>query len=593
VTGAHRRRTPGIAARLTAVALLVVACGATIDPTPSFVPSPSHAPTTPAPSQVRFRAGAYPAKGEAPCGEAEAPDASHAPYTGQIRRISAPDPETVVFELCGPDVAFRSKIAAPAFAINDAGWLAAHIDPAKSGPQAIVDDVNGTGPYRLERWRKGSEVSLARNDAYWGDPALNERVVVRWYDNPGQRIAELQDATVDGVDMLDPTAVPAVVDDVGLALETRPGLNVFDLGFTTTFAPFDKEPVRQAIAMGIDRQRIVTTSFPPGSELATHYTPCAIPHGCAGDGWYEYDPILGKEMLAAAGFPDGFDTTIQYPQGGRSYLPDPSAVAAELKAQLLANLGIRAELVAVPDETYDADVAAGKLDGIHLRGQTITYPDTGAFLGSRFGRSGSKEFGATFDDVGTALASGATTTSGAKRDAAYAKANDAIRAHVPVIPIARSASNAAYRADVQGASTSPLRLERFAAMVPGDRRQLVWLSTGEPAGLYCADEDDAVSDLVCSQFSESLYAYDPTSAATVPSLAKLCDPDPELTVWTCTLRKGVTFHDGSTLDAGDVVQSFAVQWDAEHPLHHGDGGTFATFASRFGGFLNAPASSGG
>ena len=88
-----------------------------------------------------------------------------------------------------------------------------------------------------------------------------------------------------------------------------------------------------------------------------------------------------------------------------------------------------------------------------------------------------------------------------------------------------------------GAATSPLRLERFAAMTPGDRRQLVWLATAEPGGLYCADEADPVSDLVCSQLSESLYGYEPTSAATVPSLAKVCDPDDDLTVWTCTLRE--------------------------------------------------------
>ena len=115
-----------------------------------------------------------------------------------------------------------------------------------------------------------------------------------------------------------------------------------------------------------------------------------------------------------------------------------------------------------------------------------------------------------------------------------------------------------------GAATSPLRLERFAAMTPGDRRQLVWLATAEPAGLYCADEADPVSDLVCAQLSESLYGYEPTSAATVPSLAKVCDPDDDLTVWTCTLRSDVRFHDGSLLDANDVLLSFAVQWDAEH-----------------------------
>ena len=93
-----------------------------------------------------------------------------------------------------------------------------------TGPQAIVDQVNGTGPYRLESWTHGSEVSLARNDGYWGDKAANERLIARWYDNAGQRIAELQNASVDGVDDIDPTAVQAVVDDTDLKLAPRPGL---------------------------------------------------------------------------------------------------------------------------------------------------------------------------------------------------------------------------------------------------------------------------------------------------------------------------------------------------------------------------------
>ena len=54
-----------------------------------------------------------------------------------------------------------------------------------------------------------------------------------------------------------------------------------------------------------------------------------------------------------------------------------------------------------------------------------------------------------------------------------------------------------------------------------------------------------------------------------PALATGCTPNDDLTVWTCTLRDGVTFHDGSDLDASDVVMSFAAQWDACSPLHVG------------------------
>ena len=187
------------------------------------------------------------------------------------------------------------------------------------------------------------------------------------------------------------------------------------------------------------------------------------------------------------------------------------------------------------------------------------------------------------------MPSGRSSVAADKREAAYSKANDLIRLHVPMIPIGRAAEATAYRADVDAALASPLGLERFAAMTPGDRRQFVWLTTTEPPGLYCADETDPVAELVCSQLMEGLYGFSPGSAATAPALATSCDPNAALTVWTCHLRHGALFHDGSVLDGDDVVLSFAVQWDAEHPLHRGREGRFDEFAAQFGGFLNAPA----
>jgi peptide/nickel transport system substrate-binding protein len=586
-----RRRPARSALRLIVVALLAAACGSPIPPIPTSPPTPSAEAQTPKPSSGRFSPSAYPLGDDAPCGQAKPPDPEHGAYTGNLKRIRSTNARTVVFELCRPDAAFLARIASPAFAINDSAWLRSHIAPADTGVQAIEREVNGTGPYRLESWDKGTEISLARNDAYWGTKAQNERAIVRWSDDAPGRIAELQKGTVDGVDDVEPASVGTVNDDVSLQLATRPGLNVAYLGFSTADPPWDRVAVRQAVALGIDRQQLVDSDFPAGSELASHFTPCIIPHSCGGAAWYGFDPTLAKETLTAAGFPNGFTTTISYSATPRPSLPNPGRVATDLQAQLLANLGISANLVAVPDEAFASGIAAGTLGGIHLSGISAPYPDVSAFLDPAFGGSAPGEFGPPFADIGKALDSGDATADDAKRDTAYAKANDAIRADIPMVPIAHVGSAAAFRVDVDGAAASPMRLEQFAAMTPGDRRQFVWLTTGEPLGLYCPDETDPIARLVCAQLSEGLYGFDPsgaTGATPVPVLATSCDPSQGLTVWTCTLRDDVAFHDGSALDANDVVLSFAVQWDAEHPLHRGRLGVFTTFGSLFGGFLNPP-----
>jgi peptide/nickel transport system substrate-binding protein len=553
-------------------------------------PAPAAPTPTPTPTAIHptFRGMTYPPAGDAPCDEAKAPDDQHAAYTGNLKRVGAEDAQTVVFELCEPDVAFLAKIAAPAFGINDTEWLQNHVGANGGAPQTISTDVNGTGPYRLENWTPGTEISLARNDAYWASAADPERLIVRWDDDPRERVAEVQAGTVDGVDEVDPGGVTRVTDDVSLNLLPRAGLGTVYLGFDTTGSAFESEQVRQAIALGLDRRRIVETLLSAGSEVASHYTPCAVPHGCAGDSWYDYDPTLAKETLSAAGHPDGFDTILHYPATGGPSLPDPTAVAEEIRTELLDNLGIRVSLVAEPDETYLADLDAGAIDEMHLLGREGAYPDVSASLDPRFGANASAEFGRPLSDVTKALSAGSATADDEKREAAYARANAGIRTHVPMIPIGHVGSSTAFRADVDGAVTSPLRLEPFSRMTPGDRRQLVWLTTHEPTGLDCPDETDTVANLVCAQVVEGLYAYEAAGTQPVPSLARECSPNKGLTIWTCALRRGVTFHDGSRLDADDVVLSFAAQWDAEHPLHVGRAGDFPTFDAWFGGFLNSP-----
>jgi ABC-type transport system substrate-binding protein len=78
----------------------------------------------------------------------------------------------------------------------------------------------------------------------------------------------------------------------------------------------------------------------------------------------------------------------------------------------------------------------------------------------------------------------------------------------------------------------------------------------------------------------------------IPSLAESYENSEDLTEWTFTLREGVTFHDGTPFDANDVVLSYAVQWDAEHPLHVGRDGSFTYFSGLFGSFLNPPPAEG-
>ncbi|MFN8456269.1 MAG: ABC transporter substrate-binding protein, partial [Anaerolineae bacterium] len=436
-------------------------------------------------------------------------------------------------------------------------------------------------------WKKGDSITYERNEDYWGEPAKSQTLVFRWSAEGAQRLLELQSGSVDGIDNPTPDDFATIEGDSALALYPRPALNVFYVGFNNTYPPFDNEKVRQAIAIGIDRQRIVDNFYPAGSEVASHFTPCAIPGGCEGPAWPEYDLEAAKALLAEAGFADGFDTTITYRDVVRGYLPEPGVVAQDIQAQL-KDLGINAEIVVMESGAFIDAANGGQIDGIHLLGWGADYPDQTNFLDYHFGAGASPQFGAGFPDIHKVLQEAASLPDQAERNKLYAQANELLTQHVPMVPIAHGGSATAYKAEVEGAHSSPLGNENMAVMGIEGQDTFVWMQNAEPIGLYCGDETDGESLRACEQVNESLLAYEVGGTAVVPSLAESYEANADLTEWIFKLRAGVKFHDGSDLDAKDVVDSYTAQWDASSPLHTGRVGDFTYFSGLFGAFKNAP-----
>ncbi len=279
------------------------------------------------------------------------------------------DDNTVKFTLCQPDVAFPSKVAFGSEAIYLREAVAGHRWRGAS-PDGESDRHR---PYMFSQWVKGDSVILKANPNYWGTKAIAPTLVFKWNKEPAARLLDLQSGAIDGIDNPSPDDYAKIQADNTLQLLPREALNVAYLGFNNTKKPFDNEKVRQAIAMGIDRQRIVDNFFPKGSSVAEYFTPCAILGGCEGDPWYKFDPAAAKQMLADAGFPNGFDTDLSYRDVSRPYLPEPALVAQDIQAQLKQNLNINATLNVMESTAFLDAASAGQL-GMHLLGWIADYP---------------------------------------------------------------------------------------------------------------------------------------------------------------------------------------------------------------------------
>jgi peptide/nickel transport system substrate-binding protein len=508
-------------------------------------------------------------------------------YGGTLLSIEAVDAATVTFTLCSPDPAFPSKAAFASMGIFPSEVLEA---TGGGGPELFEHPV-GTGPYMLSEWDKGNQIVMTRNESYWGDAAIESTLIFRWNPEATARLVELQAGEADGIDNVGPTDFDIVRGDTNLELLERAGTNVFYLGINNTTEPFNDVRVRQALAYGIDRQRIVDNFYPVGSLVAGQFMPPGIFGYTSEVEPYGYDPEMARALLEEAAAELGFtlpiETQLSFRNVVRGYLPDPSTVSVDLQAQL-AELGINVTITEMESGAFLDAASAGELPGLFMLGWGMDYPDATNFLDYHFGIGSSPSFGDKFEEITTPLSEAAALADADARYALYITANTAIRDLVPMVPIAHGGSAVAYRAEINNTHVSPLGNESFDSMEDPSDDTFTWVQNGEPAGLYCADESDGEALRVCQQINEALLAYEVGGTDVIPALAETWEANDDLTVWTFHLRQGVTFHDGSAFDAADVVASYAVQWDAANPLHLGRDGSFTYFSAFFAGFLNPP-----
>ena len=514
-------------------------------------------------------------------------EAESCDYGGKILSIEATDPQTVVFTFCSPEPAFREKAAFTSFGIYPSEWLEEAAMAAVSGnSEMLLTNPVGTGPYMVDDWLRGDSIVFTRFDDYWDEPAHAPTAVLRWATEPAARLLELQTGTVHYITNVTQDEYGTIRNDPNLELLPDPRPNILYLGMTNTFEPFNDPLVRQAIAMGIDRQRIVENFFPEGSEVPHSFTPCSIPNACQGEDWYEFDPEAARQLLADAGYPDGFETAIFFRDVARVYLQEPGVVAQEIQTQLSENLGIEAEVQLMESGQFIDDSTQGRLDGLYLLGWIGDFPHPTNFLDFHFSAA-NPQFGEAHPEIYEPLSEAAAIADPEVAAPLYEEANNAIKELVPMVPLAHGASANAALATLGNAYAPAFAGVQFAVLDP-EEDTLVFMQNAEPISLFCADEADGESLLPCEQIVEPLLRYELDSGNTRPALASGCQANDDGTVWTCNLREGVIFHDGTTLDANDVVLTWAVGIDAEHPLHVGNTGAFAYYAYLWDGLMNAP-----
>ena len=237
------------------------------------------------------------------------------------------------------DTSVRIDLAAPQgnFLFNLA-WG----DAVMVAPESIEDIKNqpiGTGAFRFEQWRRGDQISLSRNADYWGEAASLEAATFKFISEPTAAYAAMLAGDIDAF-----YSYPAPENLAQFERDSRftvlsgntEGETI--LAMNNQQAPFDDIRVRKAVSHAIDRQAIIDGAmFGYGTPIGSHFAP-HNPDYVDLTANAAFNPALARDLLAQAGYAEGFSTTLKLPP------PSYARRGGEIIAAQLREVGIEAEI---------------------------------------------------------------------------------------------------------------------------------------------------------------------------------------------------------------------------------------------------------
>jgi ABC-type transport system substrate-binding protein len=261
-----------------------------------------------------------------------------------VDRIEVVDDYTVAFHL--------QRVEAP-FLANLAMDFAAIVSPTavQEFDEEFPSNPVGTGPFEFVSWTKDDNIVLDANEDYWGEGPYLDRVILRVIPDATARYLALKNGEVDVIDFPSADDLELMQEDPNIELIQQPGLNVGYIAMNNDKEPFDNKLVRQALNYAIDRQAIIDAVYGSAGQVAKNPLPPTM--------WgynddiepYPYDPAKAQELLAEAGYPDGFSTDLWAMPVARPYNPNARRIAEIVQSDLAA-IGVEVEIVSYDWGTY-------------------------------------------------------------------------------------------------------------------------------------------------------------------------------------------------------------------------------------------------
>jgi peptide/nickel transport system substrate-binding protein len=259
-------------------------------------------------------------------------DTGEFPYAeftwGMVDNVSVVDEFTVKFTLKDRFAPFLNHLAMHPAAMASPAAI------QKYGRDFSINPV-GTGPFKFVSWTPGVEVVLEKNPDYWRGAPNIDKVIYRPIIEDQSRLTELEAGTVNFIVNIPPDDLARLKGDTRYTVVEQPGMHTWWVAFNHTKPPFDDVRVRQAMNYAVNKQAIVDNILKGTGTLAINPLPPVVWSYTDQIQRYDYDPEKAKQLLAEAGYPDGFSCVFWLPESG-SGMQQPVVMGTAMQADLLA-----------------------------------------------------------------------------------------------------------------------------------------------------------------------------------------------------------------------------------------------------------------
>ena len=362
-----------------------------------------------------------------------------------IDAVTVTDPYTVEITTKEPYAPAIRNLSVPFSAIVPKALVEADEEGFKLHPV-------GSGPYRFVEWKQGDSVTLAANEDYWEGAPATPNLIMKVIPEAAQRTIALETGEVDLAYDLLPNDLSKIAGNPELTLYDAPSLTCFYVSMNLNKAPFDNPKVREAINYAIDRELIVET-IASGSGLPADAIIAPDVFGYYDVEDYEYNPEKAKELLAEAGYDNGFETSL-WVNDNQTRVEVCGAIQA-----MLQDIGITCNIEIIEFGSFISKTTAGEHDMAYFGWVTSTVDADYTYYSlehsSQQGAAGNRSF-INDPEVDALVERGRTSTDEAERLEAYQELAIKLREVNNNAPIYYSNITAGSSAKVEGFVMDPI-----------------------------------------------------------------------------------------------------------------------------------------